>query len=192
MQWIIPTAPHNNNAMSTAWYIPSRLRPFPASRPELEDDEDEENMLKSRAYIVSLIDDLVAQGVPPNRIILAGFSQGHGMALLTGLTSKYADKLGGIACLSGYLPLQDKIDGMRKEEGLSRTVSGQVPMFIARGKNDMLLPKRYFGMQVEKLKGLGVQEDVLELHEYENMGHQVVPQEVTDLIAWLEKVLQPL
>jgi lysophospholipase-1 len=146
-------------------------------------------MMQSVGYIVTLIDDLVAKGVPEKRIILAGFSQGNAMTLLTGLVSKYADKLGGLIALSGYLPVPDRIAHLRAKAGLPATVSGDVPVFLARGKNDMLVPKRYVRMQVDKLKELGMPESSIEVHEYEDMGHAVIPRELTDVLRWLEKVL---
>jgi lysophospholipase-1 len=146
-------------------------------------------MIRSVQYVVSLIDDLVAKGVPEKRIILAGFSQGNAMTLLTGLVSKYADKLGGLIALSGYLPIPDRIKQLRAEAGLPATVAGDVPVFLARGKNDMLVPKRYVRMQVEKLKELGMPDSSIEVHEYDDMGHAVIPRELTDVLKWLERVL---
>jgi lysophospholipase-1 len=149
-------------------------------------------MMRSVKYVVSLIDDLVEKGVPAKRIILAGFSQGHGITLLTGLTSKYADKLGGLVALSGYLPIADRIKALRSEAELPATVAGDVPIFFARGTNDMMVPKRYARLQMEKLKELGVPESIIDLHEYEGVGHAVVPMELTDLLKWLEKVIPPV
>lgn len=93
--------------------MPTRLSPYPPSRPELEDGEDEEGIMASVDYITSLIDDLVVQGMSERRIVVGGFSQGHAMALLTGLVSKYSGRLGGLFGLSGCLPLSDRISTLR-------------------------------------------------------------------------------
>jgi lysophospholipase-2 len=112
--------------------------------------------------------------------------------MLTGLTSaKYADKLAGLVCLSGYLPLQDRIQPLRTEADLPATV-GLVPMFIVRGQSDILVPKRHLRLQLEKLKELGVSDTALDVHEYEGLGHRVSPQELMDMCNWLEKVIPPL
>lgn len=178
--------------MQSAWYMPTGLSPFPSSRPELDDPEDEEGLQQAMRYVESLIDDLVAKGVPANRIVLGGFSQGHAVTLVTGLTSsKYAGKLAGLICLSGYLPLHDRIQPLRTEAGLPET-AGAVPLFIVRGSRDMLVPKRYLRLQLEKLKELGVPDASVEVHEYEGLGHSVTPQELMDLCVWLEKVIPPL
>jgi len=176
MQWIFPHALENRDAMQPAWYAPTGLSPFPSSRPELDDPEDEDGMKASMAYIESLIDDLVAKGTPPQRIVLGGFSQGCAMTLLTGLTSsKYAGKLAGLAGLSGYLPLAEKTQQFRAEAGLPET-AGDVPVFLVRGTKDVLIPKRYMRICLETLGKVGVSEESLEVHEYD-IGHVVSPQQ---------------
>lgn len=101
MKWIFPNAPERRNAMQTAWYTPTPLSPFPSSCPEPNNPEDEDGMKFSIAYIVTLIDDIVSQGIPEIRIALGGFSQGCAMILLTGLISRYAGKLAGLVGYPG-------------------------------------------------------------------------------------------
>lgn len=177
--------------MTTAWYTPTQLSRFPPQRPELEDEEDEEGMRKTVDYVTSLIDEQTAKGVPPERIVLGGFSQGHAMTLLVGLTSKYADRLAGLVCMSGYLPLLGSIQRLRAEAGLPEQV-GYMPIFLARGTSDQLVPKRYHTMALEKLKQLGVEHDAVEVHEYEGLGHATNGIELRDLCAFLEKVVPGL
>lgn len=63
-------------------------------------------MLDTRSRLEGLIKAEVEEGVPQDRIVLGGFSQGGAMTLLTGLT--IPAKLGGLAILSGWLPLRSK------------------------------------------------------------------------------------
>ncbi|KAL6709476.1 hypothetical protein ACN47E_001411 [Coniothyrium glycines] len=192
MSWIFPNALEIHDLGTTAWYLPTRLSPYPPSRPELEDDEDEEGMMKTVAYLTTLIDELVAQGVPTNRIVLGGFSQGHAMALLTGLTSKYAGELGALVGLSGYLPIPDRIPDLRVEAGLLREVKEEVRIFLARGTGDRLVPRRYHRLCYENLVKFGVKEENVTLKEYEGMGHVMGGPELRDLCVWLEAVLPSL
>lgn len=148
-------------------------------------------MKASMQYIVSLIDEQVSRGIPENRIVLAGFSQGCAMTLLIGLTSKYSGRLAGLAGLMGYLPLPDKIQTMRAELGLPAEV-GAVPVFFARGTRDMLVPRRYYSAALEKLKEFGLKDDHVEAREYEGMGHSAGGAVLRDLCTWLEKVIPPL
>jgi predicted esterase len=166
--------------------MPTSLPPYAPSRPELEEDEDEEGMMQTMAYLTTLIDDLVKQGVPASRIVVGGFSQGHVMSMLTGLVSKYAGQLGGLVGLSGYMPLPDKIPALRHQAGLSEEVDSRVPIFLARGTADRLVPKRYHRICYESLLRYGVKEDSITVKEYDQMGHSMNGAELRDLCAWLE------
>lgn len=191
MEWVVPNAPDNREAMAQAWYTPSQLSPFSHSRPELEDPEDLDGIRKSLVYIVSLIDDLVNKGIPASRIVIGGFSQGCAMALLTGLTSKYAGQLGGVLGIAGYLPVADAIAEMREEQGLVKEI-GDVKVLLTRGTSDVLVPKRYFRLAQEKLVEMGLNQDFLELQEYQGLGHSLSPSVLRNMLAWLEKTLPPL
>ena len=193
MHWIIPNAKENQDAMSTAWYTPSSFASYP-DRPELEDDEDEEGMKETVKYLESLIDACGNKGIPPERIVLGGFSQGCAMSLLTDLISeKYSGKLAGIVGLMGYLPLQknSRLQDLRSHAGHHPTV-GEVPVFLARGKNDQLIPSRVWKETVEGLKGFGINDSALEIHEYEGLGHALNGRLLKDLCDWLERVLPKL
>lgn len=150
-------------------------------------------MLATVAYLTTLIDDLINQGVPVNRIVLGGFSQGHAMSLLTGLKSKHAGKLAGLVGLSGYLPLSDRITTLREDAGLTKNVcDDDVKVFLARGTGDRLVPKRYHRLCYEKLFELGVKEECVEIKEYEGLGHTMGGKELRDMCEWLEGVLPGL
>lgn len=56
----------------------------------------------SKKRIQAIIEEAIEGGVPSNKVLLVGFSQGSAMALLSGLTLKCP--LGGIAVLAGWLP----------------------------------------------------------------------------------------
>jgi len=192
MQWIFLDAPENRDGMQQAWYAPTGLPSIAPSRPELADAEDEDGMMRTIRYIVSIIDDLVAEGIPAKRVVLGGFSQGHAMALLTGLLSPYSGKLAGLVALSGYLPLVDRIVDLRSEAGLPKLLAERPPLFVVRGKADIAIPKRYLHMQMDKLRQLGYTDEDIELHEYEGLQHTSSGQELRDLCIWLEKILPPI
>lgn len=191
MQWLFPTAPDNQDAMQTAWYRPTSLAAPPSGRSELVDDEDEDGLKDSVSYVESLIEGLISRGTPPDRIVVGGFSQGCAVALLTQLTSQYSGRLAGVAGLMGYLPLQDRIQALRTEKDLPH-VAGEVHIFVARGEKDMMIPRSKWNSSVTKLKGLGISESALEVHEYQELGHSVSPQLLRDLCTWLEKVVPPM
>lgn len=180
--------------MQRAWYRPTQFSPFPSDRPELEEAEDEEGMRKTVEYIESLIDACVNKGVPPNRIVLGGFSQGAAMSLLTDLTSeKYGGKLAGIASLMGYLPLAEgyKLMDLRAKCGLPPT-QGEVPVFLARGKKDQLIPARIWNRTLKKLEEMGLNKSAMDIHEYEGVGHSLNGRVLSDLCEWLQRVVPKL
>eukprot|EP01035_Chromulina_nebulosa_P020215 gene20215-26245_t len=58
----------------------------------------------SAQRIIQLIEKEVDSGIPYNRIILGGFSQGAALSLYVGYQLPSDKKLGGLIVLSGYLP----------------------------------------------------------------------------------------
>ena len=181
----------NRDAMDKAWFTPSPLTPLPSPRPDLEDPEDEEGIRESIRYIESLIQDLHSKGIPLNRIVVGGFSQGCAISLVVNLVSKYAGELGGVLGVAGHLPFSDRIAGLRLEASLPEQV-GSTPIFYARGARDMLVPRRFFDLCIEKLRELGLPEDLLQAQQYEGMGHSLNGSVLRDACSWLEKVVPAL
>lgn len=190
LQWIFPNAPHNHDARQNAWYTPTPLTPTPPGRPELAEEEDEEGLRKSVAYVESLIDSLTSRGVPSNRIVLAGFSQGCALSLLTELTSRHSGRLAGVVGLMGYLPLPDRIQDLRSEADMPHIV-GEVPLFLARGSKDRLIPYTKWTETLSKLKEFGFGTS-LEVKDYPELGHSLSPEVLQDLLLWLGKVVPKL
>ena len=75
---------------------------------EKDGDEDEVGMQESLETMEGLVEEEVKSGVPRERVVCGGFSQGAALALLMGVKSK-GSSLGGIVVLSGYMPLQWKL-----------------------------------------------------------------------------------
>ena len=69
--------------------------------------DDEKGMMRTLKAVDALIQAEVDAGIPENRIIVGGFSQGGAMSILTGLSGKR--KLGGVIALSTWIPLNHKI-----------------------------------------------------------------------------------
>jgi phospholipase/carboxylesterase len=99
------------------------------------------------------------------------------MTLQTGL--RHPEKLAGMLCLSGYLPLADKVAAEHSAESL------QVPVFMAHGRQDPVVPLVRAEQSRDMLKSLGYQ---VEWHEY-MMQHSLCVEEIRDINAWLRKVL---
>ncbi|MGD9835891.1 MAG: alpha/beta hydrolase [Piscinibacter sp.] len=144
---------------------------------DLQRREDEAGLRESQAAVAALIDRERERGIAANRIVLAGFSQGCAMTLLTGL--RYPERLAGLAGMSGYLPLAASTAAERSE------ASRDVPIFLAHGSEDgVVVPQRGRDSR-DALVALGHE---VEWHEYP-MEHSVCPEEIGHLNAWLVRRL---
>jgi phospholipase/carboxylesterase len=139
--------------------------------------EDEAGLRQSQSLVDGLIAKERSRGVAASRIVLAGFSQGCAMTLLTGL--RHGERLAGLVGLSGYLPLADKAVAERSD------ANAGVPIFLAHGSNDPVIPLARAVASRDALLALG---HPVEWHEYA-MPHAVHPQEIVDLNRWLLRVL---
>ncbi len=144
---------------------------------DLQRREDEAGLRESARAIAALIDRERERGIAANRIVLAGFSQGCAMTLMTGL--RYPERLAGLVGMSGYLPLAATTAAERSE------ANRDVPVFLAHGRDDEIVVPARGEASREALVALG--HDV-EWHSYP-MGHSVCPQEIGDLNRWLVAVL---
>jgi len=159
----------NGGYVMRAWYD--------ITGAELTRREDETGLRDSQRDVEALIAREKARGIPASKIILAGFSQGCAMTLQTGM--RHREKLAGMLCLSGYLPLADKVGHERSEESID------TPVFMAHGRQDHVVPFIRAEQSRDVVKGLGYQ---VEWHEYA-MQHSLCFEEVQDISAWLKKVL---
>lgn len=140
--------------------------------------EDEAGFRASQKQVEALIENERSRGIPSDRIVLGGFSQGCAMALLTGL--RQTEPLAGIVALSGYLPLAAK-------SAAEITAGGRAtPIFMAHGRVDPVIPMERSMASREALRALGCN---VEWHDY-SMPHSVCAQEVADLAAWLRTILK--
>jgi phospholipase/carboxylesterase len=144
---------------------------------DLGRQEDEKGLRESQILVDALIEREIARGVPANRIVLGGFSQGCAMTLQAGL--RYPKKLAGLMCLSGYVPLADKVAAER------HAANQETPIFMVHGRMDPVIPIARAVASRDLLEKLGYQ---IEWHDYP-MQHSACAEEVQHISAWLKKVL---
>ena len=174
VRYIFPHAPKqpvtiNGGFVMRAWYD--------IAAAEIHAQQDAAGIRASQAEIEKLIAQEKQRGIAANNIFLAGFSQGGAIVLQTGL--RHAEKLGGILALSTYLPLEETL-----VDEASEAAKG-VPIFMAHGRNDPIVPYSLGKSSADKLTGLGYH---LNWHEYA-MPHSVCIAEVGDIGAWLTQRL---
>lgn len=174
IRWIFPHAPAipvtiNGGMVMPAWYD-IRTADFHVRH-------DEAGIRLSAARLERLIEREVARGVPSQRIVLAGFSQGGAIALFAGL--RHARRLAGIVALSTYLVLGETLAAERSPANLD------VPIFQAHGTLDPMVGHERGEATRRTLERLGYP---VEWHEYP-MLHQVCLEEIEALAAWFGRVL---
>ena len=139
--------------------------------------EDDAGIRASQKSLEDLIAREGSRGIAPGRIVLAGFSQGGAIALQTALRA--SERLGGIVGLSTYLV---DPDSLAKE---ASPANRDVPIFMAHGSQDPMIPLDRARASRDALAALGYP---VEWREYP-MPHSVCLEEISDIAAWLTRVL---
>lgn len=140
--------------------------------------EDESGLRHSQTEIQNLIARENARGIPTERIVLAGFSQGCAMTLQTGL--RLPERLAGMICLSGYLPLAGSVAAER------HPANQDTPIFMAHGTMDPVVQISRAEASREQLQSLGYR---VQWHTYP-MPHAVCPDEILAIGEFLRSVLR--
>jgi len=173
VRFIFPNAPQrpvtiNNGMRMRAWYDILQMGGGP---------EDEAGIRASQGLLEELISKETKKGIPHNKIVLAGFSQGGAIVLQTALRQR--EKLAGVMALSTYLPLREKLEQERNP------ASNDIPIFMAHGRFDNMIGIDRAALSRDALLALGY---AVEWHEYP-MPHSVCPQEIADISAFLRRTL---
>ncbi len=174
VRYVFPHAPTrpvtlNGGYVMRAWYD--------IYAPDLVRREDEAGLRESQRQVAALIDRERERGVAAGRIVVAGFSQGCAMALMTAL--RYPEHLAGAVGLSGYLPLAATTAAERAP------ANADLPIFMAHGRQDPIVVPARGTASRDALRALGHE---VEWHDYP-MPHSVCAEEIDDLNAWLLKQL---
>ena len=134
------------------------------------------SLTRSREFIEELIAQEKERGIAADKIILAGFSQGCAMTLHTGL--RHPETLAGLVCLSGYLPLADKLSDERHD------ANAQTAIFMAHGTQDPVVAIERAQASAQQLHALG---QPLQWKTYP-MPHSVCLEEIRDIANFLKQV----
>lgn len=174
IRFVFPHAPLrsvtlNNGYVMRAWFD------IRALDKNITQGVDQKGILESVKSIEQLIEKEIQRGIPSEKIILSGFSQGSVIALITGLC--YPKKLGGILALSGFLPGTEQLIAATSEANRS------IPIFLAHGIEDTVIPHALGQVTYSFLKKHNYP---VSWHSY-RMAHSVCPDEIHDIARWLTK-----
>ncbi|NYF36354.1 phospholipase/carboxylesterase [Stenotrophomonas sp. JAI102] len=171
IRFVFPHAPVqpitiNNGVPMRAWYDIVSM--------DFRSRADSAGVEASIVALELLIEREIARGIPAERILLAGFSQG-GAVILSALLRR-TRPLAGLIALSTYLPDPAKAATARVADAIS------VPVFMAHGTQDPVIPVAIAEHTAQTLGALGLP---VEWHTY-TMAHQVCAEELHALGEWLE------
>ncbi|EFA82546.1 esterase/lipase/thioesterase domain-containing protein [Heterostelium album PN500] len=164
IKFILPNAPVqpvtlNNGYRMNSWYDIKSL--------SKRGDEDKDDVDKSRN---------INSGIPSERIMIGGFSQGAALSLYTFYQTKH--KLAGMVALSGYLPLSPVFASFMQPTNKSQ------PLLMCHGMQDVVVRYEWGKMSFDLLKSNGATGDFV---TYNYMGHSSSPEEISHVQIKLSK-----
>ncbi len=171
LRFVFPHAPVravtiNGGARMRAWYDIRDLN--------LSNRADLEGVAESVAQVEALIAREGERGVPANRVLLVGFSQGGAITLAAGIARK--TPLAGLVGLSTYLPMPPAQAAAALQPGASTQ-----PLFMAHGQSDPVVPYAGGELSARAMRELGFD---VQWQRYP-MQHAVCAQEIRDLGDWM-------
>jgi phospholipase/carboxylesterase len=174
VRFVFPHAPEravtiNFGMVMRAWYDILEMN--------IRRQVDTGSIRESAEHLKRLIRREIGNGIPSERIVVAGFSQGGVISLHAAL--RYPDRLAGVMALSTYLPTADSLT----EE--ASPANGDLPIFMAHGKFDPVIPIDNGRAARRMLTDLDY---AVAWHEYP-MQHEVCSEEIGAIRAWLLQVL---
>ncbi|MAL91339.1 MAG: carboxylesterase [Pseudomonas sp.] len=173
-RFVLPQAPTRPVTINGGWSMPSwydilAMSPARAiNRDQLE---------ASAQQVISLLEAQRDAGIDPARIFLAGFSQGGAVVLHTAFL-RWQGPLSGVIALSTYAPTF-------AEPSAFAPAALQYPVLCLHGSRDDVVPMAMGRAAFQTLQDAGV---TAAWHDYP-MGHEVLPEEIRDIGAWLAERL---
>jgi len=156
----------NGGAVMRAWYDIIEI--------STSKGQDEAGIRHSADKIRDLIAREVERGIPAEKIVVAGFSQGGAMALHVGL--RYPEKLAGIMALSAYLLFPERLQHEYSQ------ANAATPVFFGHGTQDPMVPH---ALGLAAKDELSNRDWPVQWHSYP-ITHSVSQPELADIGRWLQ------
>lgn len=157
------------DAANNTWYPYSFLTPIPQNEPWLS---------SALAFVGRSLAQIAAAGVPPERTLLLGFSQGACLTLE--FVARNARRYGGVAALTG---------GLIGPDGTPRDYPGSLrgtPIFIGSADPDPHIPVARVHESERVLTGMGA---AVTTRIYPGIGHTVIEDEIEHVRTLIDDVL---
>jgi phospholipase/carboxylesterase len=173
-RFVLPQAPTRPVTINGGWSMPSWYDILAMSPARAIDQAQLE---QSAQQVIELIEAERASGIEPARIVLAGFSQGGAVVLHTAFL-RYPHALGGVLALSTYAPT------FSDDMPLTDT-KRQLAVLCLHGRFDDVVTPDMGRAAFDRLHACGVP---VQWRDYP-MAHEVLPEEIRDIAAWLSQRL---
>lgn len=174
IKFILPSAPRRPITLNGGMEMPGWYDITALDERALDSSEGIEDSIRD---INELIDEEVTLGMPYNRIMVAGFSQGGAMSLFTGLQMPAEKRLGGILIMSGYAPGH-----------FTMTPSFvDMPLLHCHGLADPVVQHSWAVKTRDYMLSQGMLK--YELKSYEGLGHSVNPKVMVDAVDFIRECL---
>ena len=173
VRFVFPHAPSiavtiYNGFVMPAWYDIKQI--------DVDRHVDTDQLRRSADWVHDLIDREMERGLPSERIMVAGFSQGGAVSFEAVLT--FPHRLAGIMALSTYFATAATVADNPVQQGL--------PMLICHGSEDPVVPESLGRQSVATLQKFGFNPKYVVYP----MEHAVRPQQIVDIGGWIERTLE--
>lgn len=173
VRFVFPHAPHipvtiNNGYVMPAWYDILEMN--------LDRKVDEAQLVASADAVQHLIERELARGIPSEKIILVGFSQGGAVAYQAGLT--YEKSLAGMLILSSYFATHATAS--------IHPANQKTPILIQHGTRDPIVNEALGQRAYRFLQDRGSNVN----YESYPMEHTVCMEQVESMSRWIQSVLK--
>jgi len=157
------------NAAGHAWYPRPFMTPVAGNEPYLS---------SALGVVAHLLSEIMLAGVPAERTVILGFSQGACLALT--FAARSPRRYGGVGALSGGL-IGERVDPSEYSGSLSGT-----PVFLGCSDRDPHIPAARVHESAAVMRQLGgaVTEQI-----YPGMGHTVIGDEVAEVRAIIDAAI---
>eukprot|EP01134_Creolimax_fragrantissima_P003788 CFRG3788T1 len=173
VKYILPHAPTRPVSLNMGMSMPAWFDIFGLTASAKEDAT---GVRESAERIIGIVNEEIMDGVPSEKIIIGGFSQGGAIGLYAGLM--YDKPLAAIVGLSTWLPLNTDFPAKLND------ANKKTPLFLAHGDSDQVVSIAWGKATNAKLEEWGYNST---WQTYGGMGHSTCPQELNDLRVFLSQ-----
>uniref|UniRef100_A0A0P4WH48 palmitoyl-protein hydrolase n=1 Tax=Scylla olivacea TaxID=85551 RepID=A0A0P4WH48_SCYOL len=177
IKFICPTAQVMAVTLNAGFRMPSW---FDLKSLDVDGPEDSSGIKRARDSIHTLIEEEVRAGIPHERILLGGFSQGGALALYSTFT--HSKSLAGVVGLSCWLPLRDEFP----QAAIGNTGA---PILQCHGDCDPIVPYKFGQITSQIIKKFAGN---IEFKTYRGMMHSSCDEEMADIRKFISQHLPPV